>query len=139
MLSLKSLNIPVLGYANAGEPRKVAQEEYLGELNLDINMIKVKKDLFALVLSGDSMNMKVINGKSMDDGSYVVIAKDSEIQDGDTVVAIIDGAATVKTYRSTGNETYLYPESSNSMHKPIRVDIDSEMHINGKVIQVVQP
>lgn len=132
------IGIPVLGYANAGTPLVSAEEENLGVINVQKKLIKGKKDLFSLIIKGDSMDQRVLNGKLLINGSYLVVQKDAEIQDGDVVVAIIDNCATVKNFKRSGDMVILYPESSNLKHKPIYLDRNSESMINGKVIRVLE-
>jgi len=132
------VGVPILGYANAGTPISLAQEENLGTLQIDKTLVKGKEsELFALIIKGDSMNMKSINGRNLEDGHYVVVQKDSDYNDGDAVVAIIDGCATVKNIKKSKNMVILYPQSSNSLHKPIYLDAKSNSIINGKVIMVL--
>jgi repressor LexA len=132
------IGIPVLGYANAGTPLVSAEEENMGVINVHRDLLKKKKDLFSLIIKGDSMNKKIVNGELLSNGSYLIVQKDAEINDGDVVVAIIDNSATVKTYKKSGNMVILYPESSNIKHKPIYLNKDSESMINGKVIKVLE-
>ncbi len=130
------LAIPLLGYANAGEPLIKAEEEFLGELMVDQKLIKRKRKVFGLELRGDSMDTKVMNGVPMDNGNFVIVSKESQVADGDVVLAIINEGATIKTYKKEGGILVLYPESSNPIHKPIYVD-SSRGQIVGKVITVL--
>lgn len=131
------IGIPILGYANAGTPLALAQEDRLGVLHLDKNLIKNRKNLFALVVKGDSMDQKKINGKNLLDGSYIIVDKEALVQDGDAVVAVLDNSATVKTLKYDENMIVLYPQSSNSKHNPIYLDKYSNSLINGKVVMVL--
>jgi len=132
------VGVPILGYANAGTPISLAQEENLGMLQIDKTLVKgMESELFALIIKGDSMNMKSINGRNLEDGHYVVVQKDSDYKDGDTVVAIVDGCATVKNIKKNRGMVILYPQSSNPMHKPIYLNSKSNSIINGKVIMVL--
>lgn len=131
------IGIPILGYANAGTPLAIAEEDRLGVLHIDKNLLKTKKDLFALVVKGDSMNQKIVNGKYLKDGSYILIGKDVEVKNGDAVVAVLDNSATVKTLKYDGDMIVLYPESDNPKHNPIYLDKFSNSLINGKVLLVL--
>ena len=132
------IGIPVLGYANAGTPLVSAEEENIGVINVHRKIVKGKKDLFSLIIKGDSMNQKELEGTLFSNGSYLIIQKDVEINDGDAVVAIIDNSATVKNFKRSGDVVILYPESSNPKHKPIYLSEDSESILNGKVIKVLE-
>ncbi len=132
------VGIPILGYANAGTPLVLAQEENLGVLQLDPNLVEKKEqNLFGLIVKGDSMNLRNINGKALEEGHFLVVQKDAEYEDGDVVVAIVDGCATVKNIKREGDIVILYPQSDNPIHKPIYLDANTDSLINGKVIRVL--
>lgn len=131
------VGIPILGYANAGTPLVLAEEENLGILQLDKSLVGNKDNLFSLIVKGDSMNMREVEGKYIQEGQYIVIQKDAEFEDGDVVLAIVDGSATVKNIKKSEDMVILYPQSNNPIHKPIYLDINSNSMINGKVIKVL--
>ena len=134
------IGIPIFGYANAGTPLVTAEEEGMGILQVDKSLIsrKTKKNLFSLVVKGDSMDQKDIDGIKIEEGEYLVVDQDAEVKDGDVVVAIIDNCATVKNISLQNNDmVVLYPESSNPKHQPIYLDSNSDFLINGKVIKVL--
>lgn len=131
------VGIPILGYANAGTPMVLANEQNMGVLQVDKTLIGNKKDLFGLIIKGDSMNMRDIEGKNLEEGHYLVVQKNSDYEDGDVVVAIVDGCATVKNIKREGDIVILYPQSNNLIHKPIYLDSNSDSIINGKVIKVL--
>lgn len=131
------VGIPILGYANAGTPMVLAEEQNMGILQVDKSLVGNKKDLFGLIIKGDSMNMRRIDDKSLEEGHYLVVQKSSEYEDGDVVVAIVDGCATVKNIKREKDLVILYPESNNPIHKPIYLDSNSNSMINGKVIRVL--
>ncbi|MBI2356832.1 repressor LexA [Candidatus Dojkabacteria bacterium] len=132
------IGIPILGFANAGKPLAIAEEDRLGLLHVDKTLLTHKSDLFALIVSGDSMNRKIIDGKQMKDGSYIIVSKEAEIYNGDTVVAVLDNSATVKSYKKDEDMIILYPESDNPIHQPIYLDQYSNSLINGKVIKILE-
>jgi repressor LexA len=134
------IGIPILGYANAGTPLVSAKEEAIGTLKVDKKLIgkKAKEDLFALIVKGDSMNQRELDGVSIDEGRYLIVDKQSEVQEGDIVVAIIDNSATVKNISlKTRDIVVLYPESDNPKHQPIYIDSDTDFMINGTVVKVL--
>jgi len=132
------VGVPILGYANAGIPMVAAEEENLGVLKIDRNMLRKKKNLFSLIIKGDSMDLAKIDGETLDDGRYIVVQKDAEFEDGDIVVAIIDNCATVKRFKRAKNMIILYPDSSNPLNQPIYIDRNTEGLINGKVVKVLE-
>ncbi len=132
------IGVPILGYANAGTPLVSAEEENLGNIKVDPKLVNKKEDLFALIVKGDSMDLAEIEGKNIEEGSYLIVQKDAEIQDGDVVVAIIDNSATVKRFKKGDGMITLYPESTNPLNQPIFLDKDTDVMFNGKVIKVLE-
>src|SRR6266496_1556676 len=63
-------------------------------------------NLFVLKVSGDSM----INA-GIFDGDWVVVRQQPDAKNGDIVAAMIDGEATVKTYRRTSGQVWLMPHN----------------------------
>ncbi len=131
------IGIPILGYANAGKPLAIAEEDRLGVLHVDKSLLTHKSDLFALIVNGDSMNQRVIEGKNMKDGCYVIVSKSAEISDEDAVVAVLDNSATIKSYKKDDDMIILYPQSDNPIHQPIYLDQYSNSLINGKIIKIL--
>jgi repressor LexA len=134
------IGIPIFGYANAGTPLAVAEEDWIGKIKVDKSILgkKFNKELFALIVKGTSMNKRDLEGEKIEEGKYIVIDKDAEVQEGDTVVAIIDNSATVKNISFKNDDmVVLYPESSDLKHQPIYIDANSDFMINGKVIKVL--
>jgi len=132
------VGIPIFGYANAGIPLVSAEEENLGILKVDQNIVGKKSELFSLIVKGDSMDLANIDGRYLKNGSYLIVQKDSVIDNGDIVVAIIDNCATVKRYQKNKDMIILYPESSNSLNQPIYLDRDTDGILNGKVVSVLE-
>ena len=87
------VSIPLLGRVAAGLP-VLAEENYEDEIHLDRDMLPGSGPLFALTVTGDSMIEKGIH-----DGDMVFVRKQATARAGQVVVALIDGEATVKTYR----------------------------------------
>ncbi len=132
------VGIPILGYANAGTPLVLAQEENLGILQLDPNLVDSREqNFFGLIVKGDSMNLREIQGKALEEGHYLVVQKDAEYEDGDVVVAIVDGCATVKNIKREKGLVILYPQSNNPIHRPIYLDNKSDSLVNGRVVMVL--
>lgn len=133
------VGIPILGYVNAGTPLVNAEEENLGILKVQDNLLgKIKKGLFSVIVKGDSMNEESIEGNKITEGDYLVVDKESIIEDGDVVVAIIENSATVKKIKHEKDMTVLYPHSSNPIHQPIFINRDWSGLINGKVVKVLK-
>ena len=68
------------------------------------------------------------------DGDYIIVAPQTTANNGDIIVAMIDGEATCKTFYREKNRVRLQPE--NSSMQPIYT---TEAAIIGKVISLFRP
>lgn len=132
------LNVPIVGYANCGQPLSYAEDTIIGKIQVDKKLIKSDRDIFIVIAKGDSMNQKEINGNKINDKDYVITAKNQYINNGDAVVAMIDNAATIKTYYKKENMIVLKPESDNPVHQPIFLSTENQATILGKVVGVLE-
>lgn len=131
------VGVPILGYANAGLPMVSAEEENIGVLKIDKNILGRKRDLFSLIIKGDSMDLASIGGETLTNGKYIIVEKDADFEDGDIVVAVIDNCATIKRFKRGKEMIVLYPDSSNPANTPIYIDSNTDILINGKVVKVL--
>ncbi len=121
--------IPVMGSVAAG-----GLIETFSDLNdeLDINDILSKKDVFALLVNGDSMIDAFIA-----DGDMVLMepVKDFlNLRNGTIVSALVPGSGTtLKYFFRTGSEVILEPANKN--YEKIILDIN-EITIQGKLLAV---
>ncbi|MDD2487077.1 MAG: S24 family peptidase [Candidatus Gracilibacteria bacterium] len=137
--SQMAIPIPILGVVNAGRPLSYADESQNGFLHVSKTLIKGdEKKYFCVKVDGTSMNKFTINGKNIDDGSFVLVnnSYDWASDKNGAYVCIVNGCATVKKIKKEGDETYLIPESNDSAHKPIILSSDDVVEINGKVVDV---
>jgi len=117
--------LPLLGMVSAGMPLEIFDnEEY----------IEVPKSLsingnYVLKVNGDSMQDDGIL-----DGDFVVIKKIQIARPGETVVAIVNGEATLKRYYVGSNGIELHPRNSN--YSIIDVKKEDDLIIQGKVLGV---
>lgn len=87
---------------------------------------------FILRSSGDSM----INA-GIEDGDMLVCRKTPEAQDGSIIVALLNGANTLKTLRHDKNgHPYLHPE--NEQYEDIRIHEGDDFYIQGVLIYVLK-
>jgi repressor LexA len=122
-----SFSVPILGTVPAGKPIE-AIESSLGSLNVAAKGLSQSHDVYALRVTGESMIEAGIL-----DGDFVIVRKDAEARNGDIVVAMIDGEATVKTYeRMKDGRVRLLP--ANPKFQPIEIRPESENRVEGKVI-----
>ena len=129
----KLFNVPVLGKIAAGQP--ILAEEYLeGYLPVEPNIYGMtnQEEYFYLKVSGDSMNQKV------QDGDYVLIHKQDYAEDGDVIVAIVNGdnEATLKRYKKLNEQFILLePMSTNPIHENRTIDLkETNFQVIGKAI-----
>ena len=127
------LYIPVVGKIRAGEPI-LAEENIEDNLVISCSMYNLHSadGLFFLKVVGDSMNNVV------PEGGYVLIRQQDYAENGDIVVAIVNGdnEATLKRFKQIDNNfVMLEPDSSFNEYQPIIINLkDTEFKIIGKVI-----
>ena len=112
-------SIPLYGLASCGEALAYADDSADDFLQLSKSLFRKAepKKMFAVKALGDSMNKDGIS-----DGDYVIFEKTDADGDfeGKIVVAVINGMATIKRYKSVGNGVIgLFPHSTNDTHHPI--------------------
>ena len=121
-----TIAVPIVGKVAAGEPILATQniEDYfaIGESFFSKNALQ--NDNFILKVQGESMIQAGIN-----DGDYIIVSKQSTARNGQIVVAMIDGNATVKTFYREKDYIRLQPE--NDTMEPIIV---KSADIVGKVV-----
>jgi SOS regulatory protein LexA len=120
--------IPLLGLVKAGFPADVA-EESRDTINLDNYLVTKKGKTYMLEVDGDSMIDAHIT-----DGDMVLVEKTEHAQDGDIVIADVDGEFTMKYFKKTGNTVWLEPANKN--FKPIHPAV--YLKINGVVKAVIR-
>lgn len=118
-----SAAVPVIGTVTAGQP-VTAFEDITGYISFEAPNYD-PNELFALKIKGESM----INAGILD-GDIVIVQKDTYAENGDIVVAFINGEdATVKRFYKEDGKYRLQPE--NDSMQPIILD---ECEVLGKVI-----
>ncbi|MBT9168249.1 MAG: LexA repressor [Syntrophomonadaceae bacterium] len=118
------VNVPVVGHLTAGEP--ILAEENIEDYFPLPKMLVHQDTVFLLKVRGDSMIKAAIM-----DGDLVIVRQQTNAQNGEIVVAMLEGEATVKRYYKEKDHIRLQPE--NDFYEPI-----SSPHIVviGKVIGV---
>jgi repressor LexA len=95
-------SIPLLGRVAAGTPvLSLAHRE--GEIKVDLSLFKLRspQGIFALKVKGDSMvDSHIVDGDSL------IIHSQNVARDGDIVVAMVDGEATVKRFFMEKNRVH---------------------------------
>jgi len=138
----KFINVPILGTASAGSPAFFAEENIEGFLKISKRLFtkRISEGIFAVEVSGNSMDRSKIRGKNIESGDFVLVDSEcKDFQNGDKVLATIDGLVTVKNFVRLDDETVgLFPESSDPSHKPIYLTPEDDFVVNGKVIDVLK-
>ena len=133
------VQVPVFGSASAGAAAMFADQYIEGYLRVSKRLVK-DRDIFAIQVNGTSMNKAVVNGKTIESGDFILVdGAVKEYQNDDKVLVVIDGLASVKTYRTVDGRTIaLVPQSSDPKHKPIFLTEDDNFVINGLVVNVLK-
>jgi repressor LexA len=107
-----SRSVALLGMVAAGRPI----EPFPDEESIEVpSSLLGKGEHYVLRVRGDSMVEDGIR-----DGDYVVVARRLTAQNGQTVVALVRGEATLKRYYAEGSRVRLQP--ANAAMKPLTVD-----------------
>jgi len=124
----KTLSVPIVGRVRAGEPI-LAVENIEGFLNFDRNLTS-SGDVFLLRVQGDSMIEAHI-----EDGDFALVKSQSDAENGEIVVALIEDEATIK--RIFKKRDLIRLEPANPTMEPIVVKKgDKKVAIVGKVIGI---
>jgi repressor LexA len=118
--------VPVVGRIAAGGP--ILAEQAVEEVFPLPRELVGSGTLFLLKVVGDSMIDAAIA-----DGDWVVVRQQPNADNGDIVAAMIDGEATVKTYKRRDGHVWLMPH--NPAYAPIPGD---EAVILGRVVTVLR-
>ncbi len=132
--------IPVVGAANCGPAVTYADQKVDSYLKISSSLLPRNKNrLFAIKADGDSMNQASVNGKSIETGDYVLVDREAKYGNGDVVLAIIDGLATIKEfYPDKIHNRIILKANSDHEYMPIYIGEDDQFIINGKVVDVIK-
>lgn len=126
-----SVLLPLVGTVRAGLPQ-LAIEDIEGHIAVDRSLVRAGGS-FLLRVRGDSMI-----GAHILDGDLVVVRPQATANNGEIVVALIDGEATLKRYFREGRHIRLQPE--NAGMEPIVIAAETlEVTIVGKVTGLWRP
>lgn len=121
-----SVSVPLVGAVAAGIPI-LAIENIESYLPVSSDLAR-GRELFALRVEGESMKDAAILP-----GDLVVVEKSSTAENGQIVVAMVEGEATVKRYYKENGHFRLQPE--NDAFAPLILD---EVELLGRVISVIR-
>ncbi len=121
-------HVLMAGVVAAGTPiEPVLQSEVV---DVPADMIG-QGDNFALRVKGDSMRDEGILS-----GDVIIVHRQETARNGQTVVALLNGEATIKTFYQKDGRIELRPE--NATMQPIVVTPDDELTIQGIVVGVIR-
>ena len=124
----ETVSVPIVGVVRAGLP-SLAYEEVEGYYHVD--RTQLKGGTFFLRVQGDSM----INDAIIE-GDLALIRPQSTAVNGDIVVAMLDGEATLKRFYREKDHIRLQPRNPNLA--PIIILAGQEVVIIGKVVKIVR-
>jgi len=123
--------IPLLGDVAAGDPIE-ALENPTEFISVPPQLMRKNGRYFALKVRGDSM---IEDGILEED--YVVCRQQENAQQGQTVVAVVDGEATLKRYYKHSDHIELRP--ANQRLRPFKITSESgELRIAGVMVGLVR-
>lgn len=124
----ETVSVPIVGVVRARLP-SLAYEEVVGYYHVD--RMQLKGGTFFLRVQGDSMvNDAII------EGDLALIRPQSTAVNGDIVVAMLDGEATLKRFYREKDHIRLQPRNPNLA--PIIILAGQEVVIIGKVVKIVR-
>ena len=124
--SQEAAYVPLVGRIAAGGP--LLAEQGIEDVFPLPRQLVGEGTLFLLKVVGDSM----INA-AVADGDWVVVREQPVAEDDDIVAAMLDGEATVKTFKQSNGHVWLLPH--NPAYTPILGD---EASILGRVVAVIR-
>jgi len=120
-------SIPLLGEVAAGRP--LEPFEHPEAVEIPSSLLRGGEN-FALRVRGDSMIDDGIH-----DGDVVIVRRQATAENGQTVVALVEGEATIKKYYRRGQRIELMP--ANPQVSPIVVEW-GDVHIRGVVVGLIR-
>ena len=118
--------VPVVGRIAAGGP--ILADQVVEDVFPLPRQLVGDGDLFLLRVAGDSMIDAAIC-----DGDWVVVRRQPVAENGEIVAAMIDGEATVKTFKRSGGHVWLLPH--NAAYSAIPGD---SAQVLGRVVTVLR-
>lgn len=123
----RAAKLPLLGTVVAGQP--LESEEVPESIEVPESLLR-RGEHFALRVRGDSMIEDGIH-----EGDVLVVQSRDTAEAGQTVVALVDGEATVKRFYRKGNMVELRP--ANARYQPVVAEPDS-VKVRGVVVGLVR-
>ena len=135
MSQVQTRAVPIVGTAPAGA-LMLAEENIDGWVQMPKTIVRPGSEYFLLRVRGNSMNKAKVGDEKIEDGDLVLVRQQATANDGDTVVALVDGEATIKRFAKGSDYYVLKPDSTDTRHCPVVVDRD--FHVQGIVVRVLK-
>ena len=111
--------IPVVGYARAGEPLELVEiTDPIDVLTLPMN--ETKNVSYAVIVKGDSMK-----DKGIEEGDILLVDPESPVEDGQLTIAVIDNKVTFKKLKKENGKIFLEP--ANEHYE--RIELTPDMNV----------
>lgn len=120
------VQVPLLGHVAAGMPL-FAEENFEGNLSLPSSLVG-NGEVFALRVEGESMI-----GAGIMDGDIAVFSQQSQVENGQIVVAMVDEAVTLKRFYREKNRVRLQAE--NPAYPPLYT---ADVRILGRLVSIIR-
>ena len=127
----KRLKLPFFEGLVAGFPSPAADYQH-ESLDLNEKFVHHPESSYYVRVRGESMI-----GRGILDGDICLVDRQEEMDDGNIVVAFVNGGLTVKTLdTSTRDKEYLRLMPANPEFKPIIIDANDQFILQGKVTSI---
>lgn len=126
---VEAIELPLLGEVAAGSPIEALETEE--RLAVPVDFVRRPHSAFTLRVRGGSMV-----GEGILDGDFVVVESRSSADNGETVVALVDGEATVKTFHRQADGLIRLQPANPSM-EPILAP-EEKVEVRGIVVAVLR-
>ncbi len=126
---VEAIELPLLGEVAAGAPIEALETE--GRLAVPVDFVRRPHSAFTLRVRGGSMV-----GEGILDGDFIVVESRSSADNGETVVALVEGEATVKTFHRQADGLIRLQPANPSM-EPI-LALEEKVEVRGIVVAVLR-
>jgi repressor LexA len=114
----ETVDVPLVGSVACGLP-SLAEQDYEAMVGISTQIARPGNTYFLLRAVGTSMNRSGIK-----DGDLVLVRQQPTADEGDRIVALINGEATIKHFHRQGHFVILRPNSTDKAHAPIVLSDD---------------
>ena len=126
---VEAVELPLLGEVAAGAPIEAIETE--ARLAVPVDFVRRPHDAFTLRVRGESMV-----GEGILDGDFIVVEPRPTAYNGETVVALVDGDATVKKFHREADGMIRLQPANPSM-EPILAQ-EEAVEVRGIVVAVLR-